>query len=398
MAYQQPMHNGPNGYPQVAPEYANLNSLGQNSGLPSSTNHVNGMGTPQSFQNSGHPIVPSQSTLGQQPMRGMVNGNSMPPTSYNGSMNLPPVANSIPPSVTPSVPVLNSLASQKSGVMTSTVQQSIQSLPTNMQQLNINKPISHANNMPPPISTQNMPMSTSMGMPPLNNNRPVVQSSVMGTTNGTHLPQSSFASHQPPSQTQNHPNMPMVNGNPQQDRPPLVNTSNSSVAGMRFPPQSSATAGPMPPMSYGQVAPNMPPPPMVAASNQSNQSQYQQPQGIYSNIQPMPPPPMNNNLNSGHQQTVYANVHQSQQSQPLKYQTGQSITPGQMIPLGGRPIQQQPQPYATPSVVQSGFNRLWGQESVDLLQNRHILPQTKVEPPAISLNNQFYEAVNCSPE
>lgn len=50
------------------------------------------------------------------------------------------------------------------------------------------------------------------------------------------------------------------------------------------------------------------------------------------------------------------------------------------------------------SVTQSGFNRLWGMETVDLLQNRHILPPEPVQAPPIKLNNQFYEAVNCSPE
>lgn len=50
------------------------------------------------------------------------------------------------------------------------------------------------------------------------------------------------------------------------------------------------------------------------------------------------------------------------------------------------------------SVTQSGFSKLWGQETVDLMQNRHILPPEPVQPPTIKLNNQFYESVNCSPE
>lgn len=64
-----------------------------------------------------------------------------------------------------------------------------------------------------------------------------------------------------------------------------------------------------------------------------------------------------------------------------------------------QPQQQQPQvqqPQQAPGVVQQGFNRLWGRETVDLLQNRHILPQTKVLPPTVKLNHQFHEAANCS--
>lgn len=58
-----------------------------------------------------------------------------------------------------------------------------------------------------------------------------------------------------------------------------------------------------------------------------------------------------------------------------------------------QPQQQQPGPG---SVVHQGFNRMWGNETIDLMQNRHVLPQTKVLPPPVKLNHQFHEAVNCS--
>lgn len=66
---------------------------------------------------------------------------------------------------------------------------------------------------------------------------------------------------------------------------------------------------------------------------------------------------------------------------------------------------QQPQPQQQPqqsnyssagSVVSQGFNRMWGNETIDLMQNRHILPPTKVLPPTVKLNQQFHEATNCS--
>lgn len=60
--------------------------------------------------------------------------------------------------------------------------------------------------------------------------------------------------------------------------------------------------------------------------------------------------------------------------------------------------QQQPQPtvQSPGSIVSQGFNRMWGNETIDLMQNRHILPQTKVLPPVVKLNHQFHEATNCS--
>lgn len=55
-------------------------------------------------------------------------------------------------------------------------------------------------------------------------------------------------------------------------------------------------------------------------------------------------------------------------------------------------------PNQSQGVVQGGFNRLWGLDTVDLMQNRQILPPTKVLPPPIKLNHHFHEAVNCSSE
>ncbi|KMQ98170.1 protein transport protein sec24b-like protein [Lasius niger] len=42
-------------------------------------------------------------------------------------------------------------------------------------------------------------------------------------------------------------------------------------------------------------------------------------------------------------------------------------------------------------VTQSGYNKLWGVESIDLLQCRNILPPEKVEPPKIKLHQEFLD-------
>ncbi|XP_024892306.1 protein transport protein Sec24A isoform X1 [Temnothorax curvispinosus] len=50
------------------------------------------------------------------------------------------------------------------------------------------------------------------------------------------------------------------------------------------------------------------------------------------------------------------------------------------------------------NVTQTGYNKLWGVESIDLLQCRNILPPEKVEPPKIKLHQEMLDVVNCNPE
>ncbi|XP_076298607.1 protein transport protein Sec24AB [Lasioglossum baleicum] len=50
------------------------------------------------------------------------------------------------------------------------------------------------------------------------------------------------------------------------------------------------------------------------------------------------------------------------------------------------------------NVTQAGYNKLWGMESIDLLQCRNVLPSEKVEPPKIKLHQEYLESINCSPE
>ncbi|XP_023336765.1 protein transport protein Sec24A, partial [Eurytemora carolleeae] len=48
------------------------------------------------------------------------------------------------------------------------------------------------------------------------------------------------------------------------------------------------------------------------------------------------------------------------------------------------------------SVTQQGFQRMWGQDSVDLLQNRHILPAEEIKPPKPKLQAEQWNTINCS--
>ncbi|XP_011496986.1 PREDICTED: protein transport protein Sec24A [Ceratosolen solmsi marchali] len=50
------------------------------------------------------------------------------------------------------------------------------------------------------------------------------------------------------------------------------------------------------------------------------------------------------------------------------------------------------------SVTKAGFNKIWGMDSVDLLQCRNVLPFEKVSPPRIKLHQDLLDRVNCSSE
>lgn len=85
--------------------------------------------------------------------------------------------------------------------------------------------------------------------------------------------------------------------------------------------------------------------------------------------------------------------------------------PGQQSAPGMPPMPPRPQPgrfgadtaslsnqLGGLSVTQNGFQKMWGQESLDLLQNRHILPSEEVTPPKPRLQAEQWNNANCSSE
>lgn len=78
------------------------------------------------------------------------------------------------------------------------------------------------------------------------------------------------------------------------------------------------------------------------------------------------------------------------QFSPLQYQN--QTYPQQQQHLLTSPFQ------SNAGVMQTGFNRLWGQDTIDLIQNRHILSPATLEVPKIMLHNQFHDTVNCNPK
>lgn len=135
-----------------------------------------------------------------------------------------------------------------------------------------------------------------------------------------------------------------------------------------------------PSINMQQKRPMYPQQPM-APMTQQPQAQTQQ----FNSFPGLQQPQMQPNLQNQAQQPRSGNL----QYQNFPQQT-QNQPPSQQ--------QHQEHPQLPGGVVQQGFNRIWGRETVDLMQHRHILPQTKVLPPTVKLNHQFQEAVNCNSE
>lgn len=170
------------------------------------------------------------------------------------------------------------------------------------------------------------------------------------------------------------PPIPRMNGPP----PPVQNQSQSAPRPNILPQQQFQPQ--IPNQTPGQYIPLNPQPQQYAQQNQQQQPQ------VGFNKRPMYP-----------QQQQQQQPQQMQQQQPQNQQPSfQQQYPGQTLDTNfnnGGQLQYQQQ-----SAVKAGMNTLWGNETIDLMQNRHLLPTTGVKPPPIVLNHQFHESVNCNPE
>ncbi|XP_066991918.2 protein transport protein Sec24A [Anabrus simplex] len=247
-----------------------------------------------------------------------------------------------------------------------------------------------------------------------------------------------------PSSTNNipaHPGMPptsiggfnQIPGNQQVHYPGLPT---SSASGLKQPPISQQAIGPsqhsrsqlsqypsMPPSSLGQTPPNsqparypgMPPPPVATTSGPSQLPPSSHSSQIPGTSQPSVP------SSSQSATSVMAPVSQYPGMPPMPgqgysqsgmppvsssgYQSGDAYSSSRRYPQQpGYMMQSQPSvdglsaQMSNLSVAQAGFNKLWGLEYYDLLQTRNILPPEKVDPPKVTLHQEFLDNVNCSPE
>ncbi|KAK5643088.1 hypothetical protein RI129_006933 [Pyrocoelia pectoralis] len=88
------------------------------------------------------------------------------------------------------------------------------------------------------------------------------------------------------------------------------------------------------------------------------------------------------------QTTPFSNVHTNRYPQ--------TNLPSQYPHFNGPVQQNEMKGPSSTNVVQSGFNKLWGQENFDLLQCPNILPPNKIEAPRILLGQDYLDAANCS--
>ncbi|XP_054261293.1 protein transport protein Sec24A-like isoform X2 [Macrosteles quadrilineatus] len=164
---------------------------------------------------------------------------------------------------------------------------------------------------------------------------------------------------------------------------------------------------PQPPNKYPQPPNKYPQPPNPISqqpqpiSQQPNQfsqlpNQFSQPPNQFGQQPPNPPQYQYNNVNST-TQPQYAASGYPQQPQQIgnQYNKRYPQMPGtyqQPGPVDGLTSQ------LNTMSVQQGFNKLWGMDTVDLLKCRDLLPKEKIDPPAVRLQHELYEAANCSPE
>lgn len=266
--------------------------------------------------------------------------------------------------------------------------------------------------------------TSSPGVAPV---QPVPQSQLPPTSAARSFPANHQQFQQQPQGSSQLPAAPMSNNNnltspqmmmtnPQQNLSSSMRNLHVNSGPMQQPAQQQQN--PMPPMpssksdqnflnnnngisAMPQMIPSMPPK-MNSTSNLSNmplRPAYPPTSGVQSPPQMMSPQsPVQSQIPAPYmpqqpQQQQFA----PQQQQQFAAQQPQPQKPLQYQNFNQQMLQQQPTSYQN-NVVHQGFNKLWGRDSVDLLQNRHILPQTKVLPPPIKLNNMFHESTNCSPD
>uniref|UniRef100_A0A1B6M3Q4 Uncharacterized protein n=1 Tax=Graphocephala atropunctata TaxID=36148 RepID=A0A1B6M3Q4_9HEMI len=389
---------------------------------PLSSPAINSQPPPTLHQSQ--PDIQNLQTAGTQPVGAPPNPPRPSPTFLNHQVKTPtsssqlmyrqPPSQPLPPSSTTQTmpPVLNANHLPQPNSIPNQFPRPAR--PTNYPSFQSNQPVE------PPRSTQSPVQQTSsqfqtQPLQPSSNNQFPQHSSQFKTMPSTPFQQSS-------NQTQN---LPVQTSRPYQFSQSPNQTSQSSN---QIPPVSNKLPpAPEQTLSNQTVQPqnqfSQPQYQFTQSQNQFNQSQSQlykppnpipqsknqfpQPPGQYPHQ--MPPGPPHSHT---HSQTQYTNsVSGPTTQQPT---SGYQQPPLQQIPnqfnkrypqMPQNPgYQQQPgsmdglTSQMAGMTVQQGFNKLWGMDTVDLLKSRDVLPKDKIEPPAIRLQHELYEAANCSSE
>ncbi|CAH1985191.1 unnamed protein product [Acanthoscelides obtectus] len=229
---------------------------------------------------------------------------------------------------------------------------------------------------------------TQKSVPPITNNHNYGPGTV---------PTSNYYLNQPKQMT-NHQASPNKNVYPPQNdnQTNAQNYANSNNPPGAPPPQKSPFTTNGPPQQYGS---------QTSYTNGTSQAPSLQKTGLHANRYPtaaanaMPTPPTGN----VQQQYPYPQKYQQQGThnsygtqQPPYQQQVQQQPPQQQ---GYQQQQQQQQNFQQyKGVTQTGFNKMWGMESHDLLQTPTILPPKTLDPPRIVLGQSAMDDANCSPD
>lgn len=182
----------------------------------------------------------------------------------------------------------------------------------------------------------------------------------------------------PPTSSYQQPLRPPTSG-PPYTGPPMAPNAMGPQQPPHLGPQQPPHLGPQQPPPLGQQQP-----PPLGPQNMPGQPG---PPQIKMPPQPGPPSgPLGNTMQNRYPQMPQSNQNAQLPPQPGQYQQQQYNTQAVTQQMGQM------------SVTKQGFDQLWGHQSVDLLQCKHILPDYPEAPPEIKLGQQFAESANCSPE
>ncbi|XP_001606431.1 protein transport protein Sec24A [Nasonia vitripennis] len=333
-----------------------------NSGLPPVSNAGPPSNSTRPLLNTGGPPISNAGPLPNS-TRPLLNAG-VPPISNAGTMSnntRPPLNISGPPISTAGQPFNSSRPPINSGMPPT----SNAGLPLNSGRPPLNSGISPTINAGPLINS-GMPPTSNTGLP-LNSGRPPMNSGIPPTSNAG----------------------PLLNSG----RPPL----NSGM-----PPMNSG----IPPMSNAGPLLNSGRPPLTSTGPPLSNSGPQLTGG--SPLSSGPPLNKLDPMQPLSQQ--FQNVNLSGTAPPMGVQPGSMpLTNPQACSTTNRPLDMRHPNYtnAVPynnqmnqnfNITKAGFNKIWGMDSVDLLQCRNILPPEKVAPPRIKLHQDLLDRVNCSPE
>lgn len=433
---QNPITASPTGYNQpMRPPNQNTGPFNQNMGNPNaaSQNQQGSNHQPQNMMYQQFPPIPNQKP-------------TLPPNTNQNQGNLPPPLQQQGPLSNQNTGFQQYISplSYQSGSKPTMPPIPSQSAGQNQQGSQMFNQLSAVPPTPNPSATNiqqgptinkglPMPPMTNPVMPPVSNQNSMVPPLPNQTTgNQQVMPPSSNQSGMPPMSNPNtrFQQFPLSNQN---KMPPMPNQVPGSFptqnVGYQQPSQVSNqnTAKPtMPPMPNENMGSNYPPPmqgqQILTSQNYNQFGQYQNmpnqnqktvnqnlvgPPQMPANVDPTKPPMYieQKQENTSYPSTPTSALHKNRYAQnyqpaPVTYTTqNRQNAPNQMYQQSyGQNYQSLQQGMSNMNLGQTGFNRLYGSDNIDLLQCPNILPPERIEAPRVCLGQECLNNANCSPE